>query len=79
VRYNNNMIEDEGDRRVTVAIANGRAYWVWDNTFWVANVDENNEPDRDSAVPLETENMSFHEVRLHMSILDNIRETEANK
>ena len=73
------MREDEGDHRVTVAIANGKAYWVWENAFWVANVDENNEPDRDSAIPLQTEDMSFQEVRLHMSILDNIRETEANR
>ena len=73
------MREDEGDHKVTVAIANGKAYWVWENAFWVANVDENNEPDRDSAVPLQTEDMSFQEVRLHMSILDNIRETEANR
>ena len=70
------MTDDEDDEKVTVAIANGRAYWVWNNTFWISNVDENNEPDRDSAIPSETEEMSFHEVRLHMSILDSIRETE---
>jgi len=73
------MTDDEGDHRVTVAIANGKAYWVWDNTFWIADVDENNEPDKDSAIPLQTEDMSFHEVRLHMSILDSIRETENKK
>ena len=71
------MSEEEDDGpKVTVAIANGKAYWVWDNSFWVADVDENNEPNRDSAMPLQTEDMSFQEVRLHMSILDNIRETE---
>ena len=42
------------------------------------DVDENNEPDRDAAKIIDTEKMSFHEVKMHMSILDNLI-SEGNK
>ena len=65
-------MEDEPDKRVTVALAYGKAYWVWENAMWVTDVDENNEPDRDAAKVIDTEKMSFQEVKMHMSILDNL-------
>ena len=46
--------------------------------MWVTTVDENNEPDRDAAKIIDTEKMTFHEVKMHMSILDNLI-AEGNK
>ena len=43
------MIEDDPDKKVTVALAYGKAYWVWENAMWVTSVDEFGEPDRDAA------------------------------
>ena len=77
MRYNR-VMEDEYDKKVTVALAYGKAYWVWENAMWVTDVDENNEPDRDAAKIIDTEKMSFHEVKMHMSILDNLI-SEGNK
>ena len=72
VRYNGIMIDDDPDKKVTVALAYGKAYWVWESAMWVTSVDEFGEPDRDAAKIVDTEKMSFHEVKMHMSILDNL-------
>lgn len=73
------MFEDdeEDSTRVTVAMVNGKAYWVWDNTMWETEVDEDGEPDRAAARPIDTENMTFQELKMHMAILDSLqRESE---
>ena len=73
------MFEDDEDdsTRVTVAMVNGKAYWVWDNTMWETEVDEEGEPDRAAARPIDTENMTFQELKMHMAILDSLqRESE---
>ncbi len=73
------MFEDDEDdsTRVTVAMVNGKAYWVWDNTMWETEVDEDGEPDRAAARPIDTENMTFQELKMHMAILDSLqRESE---
>ena len=71
------MFEDEDPGRVTVAMVNGKAYWVWDNAMWETEVDDNGEPDRNSARPIDTEDMTFQEVKMHMAILDSLkRESE---
>ena len=73
------MFEDDEDaNRVTVAMVNGKAYWVWDNTMWETEVDEDGEPDRAAARPIDTNEMSFQQVKMHMAILDSI-ERESNK
>ena len=77
MRYNR-VMEEDYDKKVTVALAYGKAYWVWENAMWVTTVDENNEPDRDAAKIIDTEKMNFHEVKMHMSILDNLI-SEGNK
>ena len=73
------MFEDDEDaNRVTVAMVNGKAYWVWDNTMWETEVDEDGEPDKAAARPIDTDEMSFQQVKMHMAILDSI-ERESNK
>ena len=75
------MFEDDDDDpsiRVTVAMVNGKAYWVWDSTMWETEVDENGEPDRAAARPIDTEDMSFQQIKMHMAILDSITR-ESNK
>ena len=67
------MFEDEDAGRVTVAMVNGKAYWVWDNAMWETEVDENGEPDRDGARPIDTDDMSFQEIKMHMAILDSLQ------
>ena len=71
------MFEDDESSRVTVAMVDGKAYWVYDNAMWTTLVDENGEPDRISATPVDTDNMSYQEIKLHMAILDSLqRESE---
>jgi len=75
------MFEDDDDdpsTRVTVAMVNGKAYWVWDNTMWETEVDEDGEPDKAAARPIDTDDMSFQQIKMHMAILDSI-ERESNK
>ncbi len=69
---------EEEHNRVTVAMVNGKAYWVFDNTFWETEVDEEGEPDRSAARPIDTEDMTFQQVKMHMAILDSI-EKERDK
>ena len=71
-------MDDDDEGRVTVAIVNGKAYWVFDNTFWETEVDEEGEPDRAAARPIDTEDMTFQQIKMHMAILDSI-EKERNK
>ena len=61
---------------MNVAIAHGKAYWVWESAMWVTDVDENGEPIRDAAKIVDTEDMSFHEVKTHMAILDSLLKVE---
>ena len=73
------MFEDdeEDSTRVTVAMVNGKAYWVWDNAMWETEVDDEGEPDRSAARPIDTEGMTFQELKMHMAILDSLqRESE---
>lgn len=63
---------DENHQRVTVAMVEGKAYWVHDNAMWETEVDENGEPDRAAARPIDTEDMSFQQIKMHMAILDSI-------
>ena len=70
------MSYEDGDKKVNVAIAHGKAYWVWESAMWVTSVDETSEPDRDAARIIDTENMSFHEVKTHMAILDSLLKVE---
>lgn len=73
------MFEDEDDnQRVTVAMINGKAYWVLDNAMWETEVDEDGEPDKTAARPIDTDNMSFQQIKMHMAILDSI-EKERDK
>ena len=45
--------------------------------MWETEVDENGEPDRDGARPIDTDDMSFQEIKMHMAILDSLqRESE---
>ena len=74
------MFEDDepDETRVTVAMVNGKAYWVWENTMWETEVDEDGEPDKAAARPIDTDDMSFQQIKMHMAILDSI-ERESNK
>ena len=69
------MFEDDepDETRVTVAMVNGKAYWVWENTMWETDVDDNGEPDRATARPIDTDDMSFQQIKMHMAILDSIK------
>ena len=65
--------DDEPDgTRVTVAMINGKAYLVWENTMWETELDEDGEPDRAAARPIDTDDMSFQQIKMHMAILDSI-------
>lgn len=66
-------IEQEDNESVNVAIIENRAYWVSDNTFYVAAI-VNGEIDHDSRQPVNAFEMSSSEIRKMLFILDNLEQ-----
>lgn len=56
---------------IRVAIVNDKAYFVHENTFYTAKM-VNGEVDRSSASPINAFDMSKKEMKLLLSILDNM-------
>ena len=55
------MFEDEDASRVTVAMVNGKAYWVYDNAMWETEVNEDGEPVFAPQRTNDAELLTFHE------------------
>lgn len=66
-------MEEEKEVEISVAIIEDKAYWVVDNTFYVAEVVDG-EIDRSSSRPVDPFTMSSSDVRKMLFILDNIVE-----
>lgn len=69
----NPFFEEGNEESVTVAIVGGRAFWVHENAMWTTDLDDEGMPIREHAKHVETENMNFEDIKLHMSILDNLK------
>lgn len=66
-------MEEDGEVQISVAIIEDKAYWVVDNTFYVAEVVDG-EIDRSSSRPVDPFSMSSSDVKKMLFILDNIVE-----
>lgn len=66
------------DKTIKVAIIENMAYWVQDNTFYQAPIDDQGEINHSVAFPVNAINMTQEEVETLMKILDDIGSQEKN-
>lgn len=66
-------IDEESYESVNVAIVGNSAYWVADNTFYVASI-VNGEIDHDSRQPVNVFEMSNSDLKKMLFILDNLEQ-----
>jgi hypothetical protein len=60
---------------VRVAIVDDVAYYVYQNTFWQAPYDpETGEIDRESATPIDIDDLTSEKISLYFSILDELEQ-----
>jgi hypothetical protein len=71
--YNYEDDEEEDDRYLKVAIVEDKAYWVVNNTFYEADVVDE-EIIKEDAKPVDAFDMDFKQVTKMMTILDNIQD-----
>lgn len=82
IKQNNNVdLDDEYDddyydakETVRVAVYDEKAYWVYDNVFYQAEVTR--EPDFSTAEPIDTMSLSTKELNQLMVILDELQNNE---
>jgi hypothetical protein len=58
--------------RIKVIVIDEKAYWVSDNVFYVADAIEG-DPIPETAIPLDTKQMSNKEINKMLFILDNLK------
>lgn len=66
-------MEEEEEVEISVAIIEDKAYWVVDNTFYVAEIIDG-EIDKSSSRPVDPFTMSSSDIKKMLFILDNIVE-----
>jgi hypothetical protein len=66
-------MEEETDEYVSVAVVEDKAYWVSNNTFYVAELIDG-EIDKSSSRPINPFEMSGSDIRKMLFILDNLVE-----
>ena len=66
-------MEENNEVQISVAIVENQAYWVVDNTFYVAEVVDG-EIDKTSSRPIDPFTMSGSEIKKMLFILDNLVE-----
>lgn len=59
------------DNMIRVVVAEGKAYWVANNVFYVSDI-RNGDPDLETAKPVDTLNMPKKELDKMLSILDSL-------
>ena len=65
--------DDDDDEYISVAIVEDKAYWVSDNTFYVAELIDG-EVDKTSSRPVDVFQMSNSDLKKMLFILDNLTE-----
>jgi hypothetical protein len=69
-----NSEEDmEDPELINVAIMDDKAYWIHNNTFYVADI-VNDEVDKTTSRPVNTMEMSLYEINKMMFIVDHLNE-----
>jgi hypothetical protein len=74
VREVEEEVEDDGDRPVSVAIIEDKAYWVVDNMFYQADLTIDGDIDKSSSRPIDAFQMSSKDITKMLFILDNLSE-----
>lgn len=75
VNKKKSQMEQIIDRQsVSVAVVNNKAYWVFDNTFYSANIKTDGEIDTDNALPVDVFSVSKKEAVNLLKILDSLKE-----
>ena len=64
--------DDPEPSRITVALVADKAYWVQDMTFMESDLDDDGDPDRETARPLDVFSLPFPEVTKMLIVLDNL-------
>lgn len=59
---------------VNIAIVDNKAYWVYDNTFYTADIKIDGEIDTDNAIPVDVFSASKKEAVNLLKILDSLKE-----
>lgn len=59
---------------INIAIVDKKAYWVHDNTFYVAEVDDNGRIDTDNAQPIDVFSLSKKQAANLLKILDSLKD-----
>jgi len=67
---------EEQPKKFVVAFVDGKAYWVEDNEFLEAEIDEDGDPVRSTAHPVDAINMPFKDVTKLLYVLDNLKDKE---
>lgn len=65
-------MEDE-EVSISVAFFDDKAYWVFDNTFYQADIIDG-EVDKESSKPIDASNMSYRDMTKMLFILDHLNE-----
>jgi hypothetical protein len=66
------------DKSTKIVAIDDKAYWVIDNTFYTANIVDDN-PDMSTAEPIDTSNMSKSDIDKMLFILDNLDRRKNNE
>ena len=66
-------VEEDTDEYVSVAVVEDKAYWVVNNTFYVAEIVDG-EIDKSSSRPVNAFEMSGTDIKKMLFILDNLTE-----
>ena len=60
---------------INVAIVNNNAYWVHENIFYVANIDQDGRIETENAEPVDVFSLSEKETKNLLKILDSLKES----
>ena len=70
---NDEEVEDEDRELINVAIIENQAYWIHGNTFYMADIVDD-EIDKNTSRPVDTINMSLYELNKMLFIIDHLNE-----
>ena len=77
-KKNSQLEKRSSSNSLKVIVIDQKAYWVVNNIFYVADLVDG-KPDTENANPVDTSNMSKHDIDKLLFILDNLKEGETDE
>lgn len=77
-KKNSQLEKRSSSNSLKVIVIDQKAYWVVNNIFYVADLIDG-KPDTENAKPVDTLNMSKHDIDKLLFILDNLKEGETDE